>query len=254
MSNNLALKLREGTSHSHTLAENTAFTKCFLKGIVEKEPFRKLLADFYFLYSTLEEELERHHNHPVISNIYFPELNRKQNLAADLEYYYGENWAQEISPSAAGQTYVARIREVSNSDPALLVAHSYVRYMGDLSGGQSLKNIARSALALPADQGTQFYEFEQIPTAEARREFKGKYRDGLNALPIDEALENKIVEEANTAFTLNRDVVHELEDDVKAAIGDHVFDLITRQEIPGATEHHHHHGHGQHPENLVRAE
>lgn len=253
MSNNLALKLREGTSHSHTLAENTAFTKCFLKGIVEKEPFRKLLADFYFLYSTLEEELERNKNNPVISNIYFPELNRKQNLVADLEYYYGENWAAEIFPSVAGQTYVARIREVSNSEPALLVAHSYVRYMGDLSGGQSLKNIARSALELPEGKGTQFYEFEQISSAEARREFKGKYRDALNSLPIDEVLEQKIIDEANAAFKLNRDVVHELEADVREAIGDHVFDLITRQEIPGATEHHHGHGHG-HPQNLVVAE
>ncbi len=251
MSNNLALKLREGTSHSHTLAENTAFTKCFLKGIVERDPFRKLLADFYFLYSTLEEELERHKDDPVISKIYFPELNRKQNLAKDLEYYYGENWAADIFPSVAGQTYVARIREVSQSEPALLVAHSYVRYMGDLSGGQSLKNIARSALELPADQGTQFYEFEQISTAEARREFKGKYRDGLNALPIDETVEQKIVDEANHAFKLNRDVVHELEADVKEAIGDHVFELITRQEIPGATEHPHGQGH---PHNLAVAE
>ncbi len=249
MSNNLALKLREGTSHSHTLAENTAFTKCFLKGIVEREPFRKLLADFYFLYSTLEQELERHKDHPVVSKIYFPELNRKKSLIADLEYYYGDNWAADIFPSVAGQTYVARIREVSNSEPALLVAHSYVRYMGDLSGGQSLKNIARSALELPENQGTQFYEFEEIPTAEARREFKGKYRNGLNALPIDEALEQKIIDEANDAFTLNRDVVHELEADVKAAIGDHVFDLITRQEIPGATEHPH-----GHPHNLAVAE
>lgn len=254
MSNNLALKLREGTSHSHTLAENTAFTKCFLKGIVEREPFRKLLADFYFLYSTLEEELERHQNHPVISNIYFSELNRKQSLAADLKYYYGENWAAEIFPSAAGQAYVARIREISSTEPALLVAHSYVRYMGDLSGGQSLKNIARSALELPSDQGTQFYEFEQISTVEEKREFKGKYRDGLNALSVDETLEKKIVDEANYAFKLNRDVVHELEDDVKIAIGDHAFELITRQEIPGATEHHHHHGHGQHPHNLAMAE
>ncbi|WP_009544977.1 heme oxygenase (biliverdin-producing) [Crocosphaera subtropica] len=243
MSNNLALKLREGTSHSHTLAENTAFTKCFLKGIVEREPFRKLLADFYFLYSTLEQELERHKDDPVISKIYFPELNRKENLVKDLEYYYGENWAADIFPSVAGQTYVARIREVSQTEPALLVAHSYVRYMGDLSGGQSLKNIARSALELPENKGTQFYEFEQIATAEARREFKGKYRDGLNALLIDETIEEKIIEEANHAFKLNRDVVHELEADVKEAIGDHVFELITRQAIPGATEHPHGQGH-----------
>ena len=34
----------------------------------------------------------------------------------------------------------------------------------------------------------------------------------------------------NHAFHLNRDVVHGLEDEVKAAIGDHVFDLLTYQD------------------------
>ena len=51
MSGNLAAQLRQGTAHSHTVAENTAFMKCFLKGIVEREPFRKLISDLYFLYS-----------------------------------------------------------------------------------------------------------------------------------------------------------------------------------------------------------
>jgi heme oxygenase len=118
----------------------------------------------------------------------------------------------------------------------LLIAHSYTRYMGDLSGGQALKNIVRSALNLPPDLGTGLHEFEQIPTAEARREFKEKYRLALNSLPIDEATMQRIVDEANYAFQLNRDVVHDLEDDVKAAIGEHVFDLLTRQDKPGSTE------------------
>ncbi len=72
MSNDLASKLREGTKHSHTAAENTAFTKCFLKGVVKKEFFRKLTANLYFVYSALEEEIQRHLNHPVVSSIYFP--------------------------------------------------------------------------------------------------------------------------------------------------------------------------------------
>ena len=90
MSSNLASQLREGTKHSHTMAENTAYMKCFLKGIVEKEPFRKLLANLYFVYSTLEAEILRHRNHPVVGLIYFPELNRQASLEKDLAFYYGE--------------------------------------------------------------------------------------------------------------------------------------------------------------------
>lgn len=236
MSQDLAQRLREGTKHSHTAAENTAFMKCFLKGIVEREPFRKLLANLYLVYSALEDELRRHQNDPVVGAMYFPELNRTANLERDLAFYYGDNWRDQITALPAGKIYVDRIHEVANTDPVLLIAHAYTRYMGDLSGGQALKNIIRSAMNLPPDQGTGLHEFEQIPTVEAKRAFKEKYRDTLNGLPLDDAAIDRIIDEANRAFTLNRDVVHELEDEVKAAIGEHVFDLLTRQEIPGATE------------------
>jgi heme oxygenase len=234
--NTLATQLREGTKHSHTAAENTAFMKCFLKGIVEREPFRKLLANLYLVYSALEAELEQHCDHPAIAPIIFPELNRAANLERDLAFYYGDNWREQIAPLPAGKVYVDRLHEVANSDPILLIAHAYTRYMGDLSGGQALKNIIRSALKLPPDQGTALHEFEQLPTVEAKRAFKEKYRDALNSLPLDEAEIQRIVDEANYAFTLNRDVMHDLEADVKALIGDHVFDLLIRQDIPGATE------------------
>lgn len=240
MSQDLALRLREGTKHSHTAAENTAYMKCFLKGIVEREPFRKLLANLYLVYSTLEGELQRHQNHEIVGKIYFPELNRTANLEKDLAFYYGDNWREQIVPLPAGKIYVERLQEIASSDPVLLIAHAYTRYMGDLSGGQSLKKIIRSALKLPEDRGTGLHDFEQIPTVEAKREFKEKYRQALDSLPIDPATIERIVDEANYAFQLNRDVVHELEDDVKAAIGDHVFDLLTRQDIPGATERPHH--------------
>ena len=236
MSHDLANSLREGTKHSHTAAENTAYMKCFLKGIVEREPFRKLLANLYFVYNTLEESLRRYQDHPVVGVMYFPELNRTANLEKDLAYYYGENWREQIAPLPAGQVYVDRLNEIANTDPVLLIAHSYTRYMGDLSGGQALKNIIRSALNLPPDQGTGLHDFEQISTVEARREFKETYRQALNSLLIDEATVQRIVEEANYAFKLNRDVMHDLEEDVKLAIGDHVFDLLTRQDKPGSTE------------------
>ncbi|MDX2213960.1 MAG: heme oxygenase (biliverdin-producing) [Oculatellaceae cyanobacterium bins.114] len=236
MSHDLAQRLREGTKHSHTAAENTAFMKCFLKGIVEREPFRKLLANLYFVYSALEDELRQHQDHPAVKLLYFPEINRTANLERDLAYYYGDTWRDQISPLPEGEVYVNRIHEVASTNPALLIAHAYTRYMGDLSGGQALKNIVRSAMNLPVDQGTALHEFEQLPTPEAKRLFKEKYRDALNALPVDEDTIQHIIAEANYAFTLNRDVVHALEDDVKAVVGEHVFDLLTRQTIPGATE------------------
>ena len=59
MSTNLALKLREGTKKAHTMAENTGFVSCFLKGVVDKASYRTLVADLFFVYSAMEEEIGR---------------------------------------------------------------------------------------------------------------------------------------------------------------------------------------------------
>ena len=42
---NLASQLREGTKKSHSMAENVGFVKCFLKGVVEKNSYRKLVSN-----------------------------------------------------------------------------------------------------------------------------------------------------------------------------------------------------------------
>ncbi|NBP99221.1 MAG: hypothetical protein EBU51_06630, partial [Synechococcaceae bacterium WB6_3A_227] len=55
----LATQLREGTKKSHTMAENTGFVSCFLKGVVDKLSYRKLVASLYFVYAAMEEEIDR---------------------------------------------------------------------------------------------------------------------------------------------------------------------------------------------------
>lgn len=249
MGSNLASQLREGTKQSHTLAENTAYMKCFLKGYLATEPFTKLLSNLYFVYSTLEAELLRHQNHSVIRSIYFPQLNRQAHLAADLAYYYGTEWEKKIVFSEAANNYVAHLQTISNTEPSLLVAHSYVRYLGDLSGGQALKNIVRSALKLPEALGTRFYEFDDFSSISEIRAFKGQYRDALNSLPVDEALVAEIIAEANYAFSLNRDLLHALEPIVKENIGEKIFTEIVHEDRRGSTD-----NASESSENLVTAE
>jgi heme oxygenase len=233
MSVNLATQLREGTKKSHTMAENVGFVKCFLKGVVEKDSYRSLVKNLYFVYTTIEEEMAKHQNHPILSKIYFPELNRKKSLEEDLSYYYGSNWREEATPSAAGLAYVQRIREVSESEPELLVAHSYTRYLGDLSGGQILKKIAQTAMNLSEGEGTAFYEFEDIADA---KEFKNKYREAMNDLPIEQATADRIVAEANAAFGMNMNMFNELEGNLIKAVGVLLFNSLTRKRSSGSTE------------------
>ncbi|ACK72020.1 Heme oxygenase [Gloeothece citriformis PCC 7424] len=232
MSVNLATLLREGTKKAHTAAENVGFVKCFLRGVVEKNSYRKLVTNFYFVYSAMEEEMEKLSQHPIISKIYFPELNRKQALEQDLYFYYGANWRNEVAPSEAGKAYVERIREVAATEPELLIAHSYTRYLGDLSGGQILKKIAQRAMNLD-ESGLAFYEFENIPDEKA---FKHKYRQSLDEMPIDQETAERIVAEANDAFRLNMKMFNELEGNLIKAIGIMLFNTLTRRRTVGSTE------------------
>ncbi len=232
MSVNLATMLREGTKKAHTMAENMGFIKCFLKGVVEKTSYRTLAANLYFVYSAMEAEMERLREHPVLGQMYFPELNRQASLERDLAFYYGPNWRSEIALSPAGQVYVNRIREIGQTQPELLIAHLYTRYIGDLSGGQILKGIAQRAMNL-GEEGTAFYEFTEIPDEKA---FKQHYRETLNRLPVDQAMADAIVQEANDAFGLNMKLFSELEGSLVKAIGQMLFNSLTRRRARGNTE------------------
>ena len=197
---NFAIQLKEGTKKSHSAAENTTFVKSFLRGVVNKESYRALVNDLYFVYCALEEEVSKLKDHPVVGNLQLSDLNRRDALEMDLRYYYGPIWRSLIKPSEACERYVNRIREVAKNEPELLVGHHYTRYLGDLSGGQILKGIAQKALELGDGQGLKFYDFEKIDDTKA---YKAGYRGILNDLPIDQHQADAIIVEANYAFRLN---------------------------------------------------
>ena len=208
MTNNLATQLREGTSKSHSMAENVSFVKSFLGGVIDKDSYRKLVSNLYFVYSAMEEEMEKHKDHVLIKPIYFTELNRRKSLELDLEHYYGSNWKSLIKVSEATKSYVERIQFISNQKPELLIAHAYTRYLGDLSGGQILKKIAQRAMNLSDGKGLAFYEFDQV---QDEQEFKQNYKKALDSLSLDPNLADSIVAEANVSFTMNMKMFQELE-------------------------------------------
>ena len=193
-------ELKIGTKKSHSAAENTSFVRSFLRGVVSKESYKKLVSDLYFVYSAMEEEVENLKDHPIIGQIQLSDLKRVNALEQDLRFYYGPIWRSIITPSEACNQYVNRIREVAKNEPELLVGHHYTRYLGDLSGGQILKGIAEKALALGDGQGLKFYDFEKIEDPKA---YKAGYRGILDGLPITEHQANAIIVEANYAFRLN---------------------------------------------------
>ena len=196
-------KIKKDTSKSHSMAENTGFVTNFLAGVVSKESYKQLIADFYFIYTALEEQVDKFKDDPFIAPIAFDELKRVPSLEKDCEFYWGENWRNTISPTDACKNYVKRVRKINAK---FLVGHHYTRYLGDLSGGQILRNIANKSMNLDG-KGLAFYDFEGIPNAKG---FKERYRHALDNLPITWSDGELIINEANYAFKLNMDVFDEI--------------------------------------------
>ena len=203
-----AQRIRTETAQAHRFAESTNFVKGILKGVMDMESFANMQAGMYLVYEALEEELERHKDNPLVGQIHFPELSRKAVLERDLEYLYGEDWRSQLRMTSARQEYIDRIHWLGEHDPGLLVAHSYTRYLGDLSGGQVISKIARRSLGLEGRDGLRFFDFDEIEKAKV---FKNEYRNRLNQLPLTDERAQQIIDEAKQVFALNQGLFEELE-------------------------------------------
>ncbi|XP_055971300.1 heme oxygenase 1-like [Sorex fumeus] len=114
--------------------------------------FKLVMASLYHIYEALEEEIECNKDHPAFKPLYFPEeLHRGPALRRTLAFWYGLDWREAMAPSPATRHYVRRLHEVGHREPELLVAHAYTRYLGDLSGGQTLRKITQKVLDLLGD-------------------------------------------------------------------------------------------------------
>ena len=202
-------ELKEGTKKSHNAAENTKFVSQFLKGVLNPDEYVKLLTDFWYVYSTMEECVSSSTD-PKVKNLqrWSAILNRTSFIERDLRYFKGPMWRNDLHPSEACNTYCYRIREVAEQDPYLLIAHHYTRYIGDLSGGKILKGITERVLKPPVGKGLKFYEFPDIPNA---KDFKNNYREILNNLGMNESETNALITEANYAFRLNMYMFEEIQ-------------------------------------------
>jgi len=208
----LSVLLREGTKDSHRLAENTLFIRQFFAGQLSLESYRVFLVQLRHIYSALEQTQELHQAHEIYQKLYFPSLYRTAALEEDLNFHFGDERWREIPPHTATSNYVQRIIALSQEWVEGLVAHHYTRYLGDLSGGQILKRIVAKTFNLSSNVGLAFYEFPQIPD---HKQFKDEYRARLDAMGLDETTSQKIVDEANYAFELNRGVFDSMLEPVK---------------------------------------
>lgn len=195
----LTAELKATTQELHVKAERTGVIADLLRGQADLSAYCLYLRNLVPVYCALEHELARHGDEPYFAGVRFSLLSRSALLESDLLRIHGADWFKDLSVTEACDAYAGRIEDAGKGDGVRLLGHAYVRYMGDLSGGQILRRLLSRSLDLPPE-ALRFYGFPEIPNIEA---FKDSYRQTLDALKLSTSEVAQIVEEACEAFRLN---------------------------------------------------
>jgi heme oxygenase len=164
------MSLKELTADKHDEAEKSSFMKAVFAGNLPIETwtdwtFQRIL--FYHEIEIAAEQLG------LLEDL--PGIKRSEKLFYDYMALTGQNREHSYSPLTA--QYADYIKSIDN-DPNKILAHLYVWHMGDMFGGQMIKNIIK------APQHSAL-EFDDAPALKTNLRAK---------------LDDSMGEEANIAF------------------------------------------------------
>ncbi|MEW1695967.1 heme oxygenase (biliverdin-producing) [Streptomyces sp. NPDC093249] len=193
--------IRTASHEQHTEAETSSFMGDLLGGRLAVDAYARYTEQLWFVYRALEEGAEALRADPVAGPFVQPELFRTEALERDLAHLRGPDWRAGVSPLPATVAYAERITECARDWPAGYVAHHYTRYLGDLSGGQIIRDKAERTWGFDRKgDGVRFYVFEGIANPAA---FKRAYRELLDGVDADDLEKQRIVDECKRAFDFN---------------------------------------------------
>jgi heme oxygenase len=195
----LSTRLRSETADVHDAAERAPFIARLLGGELTIDAYVLLLTQYLPVYRALEAIAERYRYDPVLGDLVPAALDRSDALEHDLRVLGGDGF-DAIEPTTATADYVTRIAEISADWSGGFVAHHYVRYLGDLSGGKIIRRILSRHYGLTDDRGLSFYAFDDLANGV---QFKKRYRAALDRAPWGPGEHDRIVDEARCAFEHN---------------------------------------------------
>lgn len=210
--------LRERTRRLHATAERSGIIADILQRKADRGGYALLLRNLLPAYERLEAELSGRAAHPVLGVFAHRSLRRSDRLRSDLHNIAGAGWARSLPLLESGIAYAAGIAQAASGDGLRLVSHAYVRYLGDLSGGQVLKKLLGRSLSLPASALT-VYDFPRTDTQTLKVELRdaldhaGRITDDLHMLVIEAmtAFEHNIVVSRAVREEIPRIVPHSRE-------------------------------------------
>ncbi|MFH9179258.1 heme oxygenase (biliverdin-producing) [Streptomyces albogriseolus] len=200
--------IRTASHERHVEAETSAFMTALLGGRLGVDAYARYTEQLWFVYEALESSARDLASDRVAGPFIRPELFRLAALERDLRHLRGPDWRATLTALPATRVYADRVATVARAWPTGYVAHHYTRYLGDLSGGQIVRDRAERTWGFARKgDGVRFYVFEDIANPAA---FKREYRALLDGVAVDDLEKQRVVAECGRAFSLNSDVFRAL--------------------------------------------
>jgi heme oxygenase len=204
-----AAAIRSATAGAHRGAEGTSFLDALLGGALPLTAYGRLVVQHHAIYDALEAANRAMTADPVAGAFVDADIVRRPALERDAVAVLGPDWRArpeaELVPATIA--YCERLREVGATWPGGWVAHQYVRYLGDLSGGRFIRTRIEAVYGIDETSGTAFYAFPKVPDPTA---WKDAYRRRLDLAPWDDAERARIVDEVLAAYAWNTELLHQL--------------------------------------------
>lgn len=209
-SSTLSATLRTATAEAHESAEGSQFITDLMAGRACRSAFTALAVQQLVIYRALEDVLREHYaGHPLLAPVDDRRLDRVAALEHDLRVLVGEDadvrladGRLPICPSTVAYAHVLRERHT----PEVVLANHYVRYLGDLSGGQVIARLVQRHYGVLPDALT-FYAFEGI---DRLKPYKDDYRAALDTIEMSDDQRLRTVQAAVESFRLNQAVFTDL--------------------------------------------
>ncbi len=194
-------RLRSYTQALHEQAERSGFVAMLLRGTATRRRYALFLASLWPAYDALEKGLTAHASAPGMATLADASVYRAHSLDSDLRALLGSEWRTLLPLLPTAAEYARRIEACSEKRAELLIAHAYVRYLGDLSGGRVLKKVLIRTLQLN-EESLSFYDFDGTDIDALRT----RYRAAIDwsAGFVNDA--DGILNEAASAFGFNIDL------------------------------------------------
>lgn len=201
----LSEELRTHTAAAHSNAEESTFVAELMGGELDTDALSSLLAQSLVIYRALETALALHADNAQLGPFIDSKLARVAALEQDMAFHFGADWEAKLADGSivivpATQAYADKLTTIGSESIEFLMAHHYVRYMGDLSGGQIISRLVQRHYGV-ADAGLNFYAFPEIPKP---KPYKDAYRELLDTTNFTRGQKDVILDFASDSFELNR--------------------------------------------------